>query len=62
MDWTKILSAIALGLMLVALLPHAKRMLADSPHGSAADWRAAVLPILAVAAFVVFLVYVNRGP
>lgn len=56
MDWMKILSAVALGLMLIALIPRAKDAVSATPKGSAGDWQAAVLPVLAVVVFVVFLV------
>ncbi len=55
MDWMKIGSAVLLGLMLVFLLPRAKAMLDGSPKAQAGDWHAALVPILAVVAFVVLL-------
>ena len=62
MDWLKIISAIALGAMLVALFPRVKEAIAQTPAGSASDWRAALLPLLLVAGFVALLVYFSRGP
>ncbi len=56
MDWMKIISAVALGLMLIALVPRAKNVLSGTPEGSAADWQAAVLPVLAVVVFVAILI------
>jgi hypothetical protein len=58
MDWMKIVSAVALGLMLIALIPRAKNVLGGTPKGSAADWQAAVLPVLAVIVFVAILMSV----
>ena len=58
MDWMKIISAVALGLMLIALVPRAKNVLSGTPKGSAADWQAAVLPVLAVIVFVAILISV----
>lgn len=56
MDWLKIISAIALGAMLIAILPGVKKAVAESPAGSASDWRSALLPLLLVAGFVALLV------
>ena len=56
MDWMKIGSALLLVLMLVVLFPRAKQMLTESPKGSAADWRAVLIPIALVAGFVVLLI------
>jgi hypothetical protein len=55
MDWMKIVSALALGLMLVALLPRAKSILSATPKGTPADWQAAILPLLIVMGVVAFL-------
>lgn len=55
MDWMKIASAVALGLMLLFLAPRAKEILANTPKGSAGDWQAAILPLLIVIGLVAFL-------
>lgn len=55
MDWMKIGSAVLLGLMLVFLLPRAKAMLDGSPKAQPGDWHAAIVPLIAVIAFVVLL-------
>ncbi|HEY5701340.1 MAG TPA: hypothetical protein VIT83_04565 [Gammaproteobacteria bacterium] len=54
--WMKIGSAILLATMLIILFPQARRMIKESPKGSASDWMSALIPIGLVAAFVVFLV------
>ncbi len=59
--WSKILVAIFLVIMIVKLWPAANHMLKHGPKGSADDWRAALLPILAVVGFVVFLILSVRG-
>ncbi len=59
--WSKILVAIFLVIMIVKLWPAANHMLKHGPKGSADDWRAAILPILAVVGFVVFLILSVRG-
>jgi len=53
--WMKVGSALLLGLMLVVLAPRAIQMLRESPRGSAADWRAALVPIVIVVLFVIVL-------
>ena len=52
----KVASALALGLMLVFLIPRAKQMMANSPAAQAGDWSAALFPIAAVIFFVVLLI------
>ncbi len=54
--WMKVGSAILLATMLIILFPQARRMIKESPKGSASDWMSALIPIGLVAAFVVFLV------
>ena len=56
--WMKIGSAILLIAMLAILFPQARRMIKESPKGSAGDWVSALIPIGLVAAFVVFLVMI----
>ena len=46
--WLKITVAAVLGFMVIRLWPAARHMLKHGPEGSAADWRAALLPIAAV--------------
>lgn len=53
--WMKIASALALGLMLVFLIPRAKQMMADSPAAQTGDWRSALFPIALVVLFVIIL-------
>ena len=57
MDWIKISSAIFLILMLILLLPRAKHMIKNSPKAESGDWQAALLPMLAVVAFIALLVW-----
>ena len=56
MDWMKIGSAILLGAMIVYLWPRAKQMMKESRKAEAGEWQSVLLPILAVAGFVVLLV------
>ncbi|MBE0510087.1 MAG: hypothetical protein K0A95_06335 [Chromatiales bacterium] len=54
--WLKIGSAILLVMMLMFLLPRAKEMLKNSPKGTSQEWMSALIPLLAVAGFVLLLV------
>ena len=56
--WMKIGSAILLGMMLLMIWPNAKRMIKESPKGSADDWRSAIIPLVLVALFVVLLIMI----
>lgn len=54
--WMKIGSAVLLGMMALVLLPRAGRMLKESPKGTAAQWRSALIPLILVALFVLLLI------
>ena len=56
--WMKIGSAILLVTMLVIIFPQAKRMMKESPEGSASDWMTALIPIGLVAVFIIFLILI----
>ncbi len=56
MGWMEIISAVALGAMVLYLLPRAKQMIANSPKAEKGDWQAAIIPILCVMGFVFLLV------
>ena len=56
MDWLKILSAIVLVAMFFMILPHAKRMLKESPKGSSSDWMGFVTPMIFVTLFIILLI------
>lgn len=58
MDWLKILSALFMGIMLIWLLPRARQMIKNSPKGTAEDWKSAIIPLLMVVLFVLFLISV----
>lgn len=59
--WLKILTAVVLGYMAIRLWPAASHMLKHGPQGSSADWKSALLPIIAVIGFVLFLILMVRG-
>ena len=54
--WLKIGSAMLLVMMLVMLWPSARRMMKESPKGTAEDWKGALIPLALVALFIVLLV------
>ncbi|MEN9727426.1 MAG: hypothetical protein RL434_1792 [Pseudomonadota bacterium] len=53
--WMKVVSALALGAMLVALIPRARQMLKESPAAQPGDWHGVLLPIGLVVVFVLLL-------
>ena len=61
MNWMKISSAIFLGLMILVLLPRAKAILSNTPEARPGDWNGVILPLLAVAGFVVLLMVIAHS-
>ncbi|WJW74326.1 hypothetical protein QVG61_07300 [Thiohalobacter sp. IOR34] len=58
--WLKLSLAVVLGIIAIRLWPVAKGMFKHGPRGSTDDWRAALLPLAAVIAFVVLLLMLVR--
>ncbi len=56
MDWVKIGSALFMLAMVIFLFPRAKQAIENSPKGSMQDWMGYILPMLAVALFIVLLI------
>jgi len=56
MDWLKIGSAVLLVAMFFMILPSAKRMVKESPKGSASDWMSFILPMAGVILFIILLI------
>ena len=56
MDWLKIASGIFLVAMFFMLLPSAKRMVKESPKGTASDWMGYIIPMAAVVLFIIVLI------
>lgn len=54
--WMKIAYAVALGAMVIFLLPRAKAMMANSRKAEAGEWRGVIIPLLLVILFVVLLI------
>ena len=55
-DWMKIISAIALVLMLVYLIPRAKAVMQASAEVENKDWKGALIPLVFVVLFVILLI------
>lgn len=56
MDWIQIGSAVFLGAMLVYLFPRAKQVMENTPKGSKEDWMGYIVPMAAVALFIILLI------
>jgi len=56
MEWSQIIMVVALGAMVIYLIPRAKHMIANSPKAEKGDWQAVVIPILCVIGFIFLLV------
>ncbi len=56
MDWMEIISALALIAFIIFLFPAARDRIKNSPQGTSSDWMSFVIPLVAIALFVTFLV------
>jgi len=56
MDWMKIMAAIAVLAMIIFMFPRAKMMMKHSPKAEKGDWQSFLLPLIAIALFIVLLV------
>lgn len=54
--WLQIAMAVTFGMMLFFLFPRAMHWMKNGPKAEQGDWMAAVIPLLAVVAFVILLV------
>ncbi len=52
--------AVLIGMLLIVLFPRARQMMANSPKGSADDWRGVILPLALVIGFVLLLISLVR--
>ncbi len=59
--WLQIGMAVTVVLMLVFMYPAAKHWMENAPKAQPGDWRAALLPLLLVAGFVVLLVMMAKS-
>lgn len=55
MDWLQIGSAALMIGMLVLIYPRMKHAIKNSPKGTSEDWKGFLIPLVAVIAFVAFL-------
>ena len=56
MDWVQIGSALFMLAMIIFLFPRAKQAIQNSPKGNAQDWLGYVIPMAAVALFIILLI------
>lgn len=56
MDWIQITSALFMVAMLVYIFPRMRQAIKESPEGTSKDWIGFLLIIIAVIAFVLFLI------
>ncbi len=56
MEWMEIISALALGMFIVVMLPAARNMVQNSPKGSSSDWVGFVVPVVMIMLFVMLLI------
>jgi len=60
MGWEKILWAILIGMMILALIPRTKAMFQQTRQAQPGDWSSAILPLALVVGFVVLLILLVR--
>ena len=58
--WEAILAGVLVLIVLFFFGPGAKRMMEKAPRAGADDWKAAIVPILLVAGFVVLMILMIR--
>ncbi len=56
MDWMEIVSALALVMFIIILLPATRVMMRNSSKGTLADWMGYVIPVVVVFLFIMLLV------
>ncbi|MDP1934387.1 MAG: hypothetical protein U1D41_17530 [Nitrosomonas sp.] len=56
MNWMEIVSALALVMFIIVLLPVTRNMMKNSAKGTSADWMSFVIPVVVILLFVMFLV------
>lgn len=56
MDWMEIVSALALVMFIIFLIPATRDKMRNSSKGSSEDWMGFVIPIVVVVLFVMLLV------
>lgn len=56
MDWMEIVSAFALVMFIIILLPATRDMMRNSSKGTSADWMSFVIPVVVIFLFIMLLV------
>ncbi len=56
MDWMAIGSAVLIIALMVFIFPRMKHAVQNSPKGSSSDWMGFIIPILAIAGFIILLI------
>lgn len=56
MDWMEIVSALALVMFIIVLLPATRNMMKNSAKGTLSDWMGFIFPVVVVFLFIMFLV------
>ena len=56
MDWMETVSALALVMFIIILLPATRDMMRNSSKGTSADWMGFVIPVAVVLLFIMLLV------
>lgn len=56
MDWMEIVSALALVMFIIILIPATRDMVRNSSKGTSADWMGFVIPIVVIILFIMLLV------
>ncbi|WP_394809107.1 hypothetical protein [Nitrosomonas sp.] len=56
MDWMEIVSALALVMFIIILLPATRDMMRNSSKSTSADWMSFVIPVVVVFLFIMLLV------
>jgi len=58
--WMKVLSGIAILMMIIYMYPRVKNSMENSPKATGKDWQSALIPIGIVVLFVIFLISAVR--
>ena len=61
MNWVSIGSAALMIAMLIFIFPRMRQAMKESPKGSSEDWKSFMIPLVAVIAFVAFLIMMVRS-
>ena len=56
MDWMEIVSALALVMFIIVLLPATRNMMKNGAKGTVADWMGFVFPVVVVLLFIMLLI------